>query len=77
MKIPWLRAVSISILVLSWNSALRAADPNPPPRLTVEVRDGSRVVGTSVEEKLKFHSALLGDLKPRIFRGMGSDGFGQ
>ena len=33
------------------------------PRLTVELRDGSRVVGQSVEEKMRFHSALLGDLK--------------
>ncbi len=41
----------------------RAADTNPPPRLTVELRDGSRVVGTSVEKSLKFHSVLLGDLK--------------
>jgi hypothetical protein len=40
-----------------------AADTNPPPRLTVELRDGSRVVGTSAEKNFKFHSALLGDLK--------------
>lgn len=40
-----------------------ATDTNPPPRLTVELRDGSRVVGTSVEKNLNFHSALLGDLK--------------
>jgi len=32
-------------------------------RLTVELRDGSRVVGTSVEPHLRFHSALLGDFK--------------
>jgi hypothetical protein len=43
--------------------AARAADTNPPPRLTVELRDGSRVVGTSVEKNFKFHSALLGDVK--------------
>jgi hypothetical protein len=29
----------------------------------VELRDGSRVIGTSVERRLKFHSALLGDFK--------------
>ncbi len=40
-----------------------AADTNSPPRLTLELRDGSRVVGESVAEKIKFHSALLGDLK--------------
>jgi hypothetical protein len=38
-------------------------DTNPPPRLTVELRDGSRVVGTSGEKNFKFHSALLGDFK--------------
>lgn len=35
----------------------------PPPRLTIELRDGSRVVGQSVDDQLKFHSTLLGDLK--------------
>jgi hypothetical protein len=40
-----------------------AADTNPPPRLTVELRDGSRVLGVSVEKSFKFHSALLGDFK--------------
>lgn len=43
-----------------------AADTNLPPRLTVELRDGSRVVGQSVEKSLKFHSALLGDLKLEV-----------
>jgi hypothetical protein len=41
----------------------RAADTNPPPRLTVELRDGSRVVGTSLEKNFRFHSALLGEIK--------------
>ena len=63
MNIPWLRAVWLSISFLLCSSAVRASDPASSPRLTVELRDGSRVVGTSVEEKLKFHSALLGDLK--------------
>jgi hypothetical protein len=45
-----------------FNRAL-ATDTNPPPRLTVELRDGSRVIGTSVEKNFKFHSELLGDLK--------------
>ena len=54
----------IQLLLLSFllPAALLAADTNPPPRLTVELRDGSRVVGTSVEKNFKFHSALLGDL---------------
>ena len=43
-----------------------SADTNPPPRLTVELHDGSRVVGTSVEKNFKFHSALLGDLKLEV-----------
>lgn len=33
------------------------------PQLTVELRDGSRVVGQSVNGQMKFHSALLGDIK--------------
>jgi len=43
--------------------SVMAKDANPPIKLTVQLRDGSRVVGTSLDEKLKFHSALLGDLK--------------
>jgi hypothetical protein len=35
----------------------------PAYRLTVELRDGSRVIGESGSDRLKFHSALLGDLK--------------
>ena len=50
------------ILAASFSSA-RAADTNPPPRLTVELRDGSRVVGVSAEKYFKFHSALLGEIK--------------
>jgi hypothetical protein len=54
----WLLA-SVSIL----QAAARAADTNSPPRLTVELRDGSRVVGASVEKSFAFHSALLGKVK--------------
>jgi hypothetical protein len=43
--------------------AAHAAGTNLPPRLTVDLRDGSRVVGTSVDKNFKFHSALLGDIK--------------
>jgi len=35
-------------------------------RLTIELRDGSRVVGDSGHDALKFHSTLLGDLKLRV-----------
>ena len=66
MKTPRCWAVLILISLLHWNSAVSAAAANPAPRLTVELRDGSRVVGSSVEEKLRFHSALLGDLKLEV-----------
>ncbi len=36
------------------------------PQLTVELRDGSRVVGQNVDGQMKFHSALLGNLKLSI-----------
>jgi hypothetical protein len=32
------------------------------PRLTVQLRDGSRVIGTSPDESWRFHSPILGDL---------------
>jgi hypothetical protein len=32
-------------------------------RLTVEMRDGSRVIGSSVDDNLQFHSDVLGDLR--------------
>ena len=44
-------------------SIAHAADTNPPPRLTVELRDGSRVVGDSVAKNFAFQSALLGKIK--------------
>ena len=40
-----------------------AADTNPPPRLTVELRDGSRVVGESADKYFTFRSALMGEMK--------------
>ena len=59
-----LRAFSLFTLAFVTNIPIvRAADTNPPPRLTVDLRDGSRVVGQSVEKHFKFHSALLGNLK--------------
>ena len=68
MKTSRLQLVYISIfVVLSFGFALAsAADTNPPPRLTIELRDGSRVVGQSAEKSFKFHSALLGDLKLEV-----------
>lgn len=58
-----LRAFSFLAPLCLFTSSLSAADTNPPPRLTVELRDGSRVVGESVDKYFKFRSALLGDLK--------------
>ena len=55
------------MLFLAGLSALPAgARPpatNPPPRLTIELRDGSRLVGQSQAGFIRFHSPLLGDLK--------------
>ena len=48
------------------SSAGSAADTNPPPRLTVELRDGSRVVGESVAKNFRFQSALLGEIKLNV-----------
>ena len=42
---------------------VRAADASPSPRLTVEMRDGSRVVGNSVDDSVSVHSAAIGNLK--------------
>ena len=44
----------------------RADSTNPPPRLTVELRDGSRLVGTCPESSFRFHSIPLGDLKVNL-----------
>jgi hypothetical protein len=63
MKTFLLRALSLLVLISVLRSTSRAADTNPPPRLTVELRDGSRVVGESLEKNFKFHSALLGEIK--------------
>jgi len=60
---PGLLCVSSFIFLSASLFNARAADTNPPPHLTVELRDGSRVVGDSVEKNFKFHSALLGDFK--------------
>lgn len=43
------------------NSA-KAAASNPVIQMTVELRDGSRVIGKSLDDPLSFHSASLGDL---------------
>jgi hypothetical protein len=45
---------------------VHAASTNLPPRLTVELRDGSRVIGTSVTKELAFHSTLLGKVNLKV-----------
>jgi hypothetical protein len=61
-RVRIMRVFGFVILATGFFSA-RAADTNLPPRLTVELRDGSRVVGVSAEKYFKFHSALLGEIK--------------
>jgi hypothetical protein len=56
-------SISAIILLPSHPAEAAAPDTNPPPRLTADLRDGSRVVGNSVETKFKFHSALFGDVQ--------------
>ena len=41
------------------------------PQLTIELRDGSRLLGKSLDDPLKFHSPSLGDLKLPV-AGIGS-----
>jgi len=60
MKTSILRLFVFAILAFSLDHAL-AANP-APPRVTVELRDGSHIVGESVDKKLHFHSPLLGEL---------------
>jgi len=65
MKTFMLRAFCFGFLssaALSVSFA-RDTDTNPPPRLTVELRDGSRVVGTSLDKNFKFYSEMLGEIK--------------
>jgi len=61
-----LRCVLVSIFFSGSFGGALAADTNPPPRLTVELRDGSSVVGQAAESTFKFHSSLLGDLKLNV-----------
>jgi len=56
-------ALNFLCLSLLMATASYAADTNPPPCLTIELRDGSRVVGECAEKIFQFHSALLGEIK--------------
>jgi hypothetical protein len=65
MKTFWLHGWCVSgfVFLSAILPTVRAADTNPPPRLTVELHDGSRVVGESVAKNFRFHSDLLGEIK--------------
>ncbi|HEX3625440.1 MAG TPA: LamG domain-containing protein [Verrucomicrobiae bacterium] len=60
MKIPILRLLALALFTLGLDHA-HAAD-TAPSRVTVELRDGSRVVGQCLDKKLHFHSRLLGEI---------------
>lgn len=54
----------LAIMVLNCVPAAPAATNQPAGfRLTVELRDGSRVIGKSLDKKFEFNSAILGELK--------------
>jgi hypothetical protein len=62
-----LQLVCLLAIGISCASPGRAATAtNPPPRLTVELRDGSRVVGASADDYFTFRSALLGEVKLNV-----------
>lgn len=63
---PQLACLSVFILFSSGFAVASAADTNPPPRVLVELRDGSRVVGESGKNMFKFHSALLGEIRLKV-----------
>jgi hypothetical protein len=68
MKTSSLRIVSFFTFgfVIAAFSIARADGTDSPPRLTVELRDGSRLVGTCPEPAFRFHSVPLGDLKVNL-----------
>jgi hypothetical protein len=66
MKTFRVRALIILVLLTAMISVVRAADTNLPPRLAIELRDGSRVVGTCADADIKFRSTLLGEIKLNI-----------
>ena len=56
---------ALSILALFFNPVQASASANDSPgyQLTIELRDGSRVVGQTLADTLSVHSGALGDLK--------------
>lgn len=64
-KIPWTAICALNCLAFLFGPATAglASTNQADIKLIVELHDGSRVVGQSVEKNFKFHSALFGDLK--------------
>lgn len=60
----WLLSLSFTGLLFI-NGAFAAGD-EASPRISLELRDGSRVVGQCTEAKIGFHSALFGNFKLRV-----------
>jgi len=56
-------AMVCALVGLHCAQAQPAATNESSSQLTVELRDGSRVVGKSLEDTFRFHSAVLGDRK--------------
>ena len=65
-----LRSIGLlTVMVLSCVQAATAATNQPTGfRLTVELRDGSRVIGKGGDDAFKFHSDVLGDMKLSLDR---------
>jgi hypothetical protein len=64
MKLLLHSLVWFAVLMLSWVQAAPASVDQPTGfRLTIELRDGSRVIGISRDNTFRFHSEVLGDLK--------------
>ena len=61
MKGPILTCIFGAILLAFHNS--NTASTNTAPRLTIELRDGTRLVGEGVQKELNFHSDSFGDFK--------------
>jgi len=61
MKSSW--CALLGLLTFVFFSQVVLAGPAGSFQLTVELRDGSRVIGTSKDDRLAFDSATLGELK--------------
>ena len=54
----------LAVMALSWISVANASTNQPAGfRLTIELRDGSRVIGKSRDDQFQFHSDVFGEMK--------------